>query len=81
MSYLLVALGGGLSSMLRMFVSQLLPFVFGTKSANIIGSFAMGIAFVTIRAKVASKEALLSLKGILGGITTFSTFSLDAFRL
>ena len=81
MSYLFVALGGKLGAMLRMFVSQLLPFAFGTMSANIIGSFAMGIALITIRAKVGSKEALLLLKGILGGFTTFTTFLLDAFRL
>ena len=48
MNYLFVALGGGLGAMLRMFVSQLTPFPFGTVSANIIGSFSMGIAFVTI---------------------------------
>ena len=56
MSYLFVALGGKLGAMLRMFVSQLLPFAFGRMSANIIGSFAMGIALVTIRAKVGSKD-------------------------
>ena len=81
MSYLFVALGGGLGAMLRTFFSQLLPFAFGTMSANITGSFAMGIAFVTTRAKVGSKKASLLLKGILGGFTTFPTFSLDAFRL
>ena len=48
MSYLFVALGGGLGAILRMFVTQLTPFPLGTLSANIIGSFAMGIAFVTI---------------------------------
>jgi fluoride ion exporter CrcB/FEX len=48
MSYLFGALGGGLGAMLRMFVSQLTPFPFGTLSANIIGSLAMGIAFITI---------------------------------
>ena len=54
MTYLFVALG----AMLRMFVSQLVPFPFGTMSVNIIVSFAMGISFVTIGAKVGSKEVL-----------------------
>ena len=67
MIYLFVALGGGLGAMLRTFFSQLLPFAFGAMSANITGSFAMGIAFVTIRTKVGSKKALLLLKGILRG--------------
>ena len=77
MSYLF----DGLGAMLRMFVSQLMPFSFGTISANIIGSSAMGISFVTIGAKVGSKEALSLMTGILSGFTTFSIFSLDAFRL
>ena len=58
MSYLFVAFGGGLGAMLRMLVSQITLFPFGTRSANIIGCFAMGIAFVTIGAKVGSKEVL-----------------------
>lgn len=33
------------------------------------------------RAKLGSKEVLFLMTGILGGFTTFSTFSLDAFRL
>ena len=77
MTYLFVALG----AMLRMFVSLLMPFPFGAMGANIIGSFAMGIAFVTIGTKVGLKEVLFLMTGILGGFTTFSTFSLDAFRL
>ena len=48
MSYLFIALGGGLGAILRIFVTQLTPFPFGTLSANINGSFAMGIALVTI---------------------------------
>ncbi len=77
MTYLFVALG----EVLRLLVSQLMPFPFGRMSANITGSFAMGIAFITIGAKVGSEEVLFLMTGILGGFTTFSTFSLDAFRL
>ena len=77
MTYLFVALG----EELRIFVSQLMPFPFGTMSANIIGSFAMGIVFITIGAKVGSKEVLFLMTGILGDFTKFFAFSLGAFRL
>ena len=81
MSYFFVALGGGLGTILRMFVNQLVPFPFGTMSINVIGSFVMGITFVAIGAKAESKEALFLVTEILGGFTTFSNFSLDAFKL
>ena len=81
MSYLFVALGGGLGAMLRFFVNQLVPFPFGTMSVNVIGSFLMGIAFILIGANVGSKEVMFLMTGLLGGFTTFSAFSLDALKL
>ena len=81
MSYLFVALGGGLGAMLRFFVNQLVPFPFGTMSVNVIGSFLMGIAFILIGTKVGSKEVMFLMTGLLGGFTTFSAFSLDALKL
>ena len=74
MSYLFVALGGGLGAMLRFFVNQLVPFPFGTMSVNVIGSFLMGIAFILIGTKVGSKEVMFLMTGLLGGFTTFSAF-------
>ena len=60
MSRLFVALGGSLGEMLRLFVCQPMAFPFGTKGANIIGSFANRIALVTIGAKVGSKEGFFN---------------------
>ena len=81
MSYLFVGLGDGLGAMLRICVSQLMPFTFGKMSANIIDFSAKWIVFVTIGAKVRLKDALFLMKGVLGGSTILSAFSLDAFRL
>ena len=81
MSYLFVALGGRLGAMLRMFVRQLILFLFGTMSANIIGPFAVVVDLVTFGAKEGSKKALFLMIGILGGFTTVSTFTLEVFSL
>ena len=52
-------------------------------SANILGSFAMGILVAWLAAKGAGSETarLFIGVGLLGGFTTFSSFSLDAMNL
>lgn len=80
-----VALGGAIGSVARYLITYgasraCLPgFPVGTLVVNVVGSFAMGILFILI-----TREGRLSpfvLTGILGGFTTFSAFSLDAFCL
>jgi CrcB protein len=86
LGYLLVFLGGGLGSMLRHAVNQasaaLLGVGFwGTLFVNISGSFAMGLIagwFAFRGAGGGQWPRLFLTTGILGGFTTFSTFSLDA---
>ena len=86
---LLVALGGGLGSMLRYGVSigatRLfgLNFPFGTLFVNVTGSFVMGmvIAIIARRFGASPDLRLLLMTGFLGGFTTFSAFSLDAVGL
>ena len=46
MDYFWVAFGGGLGATLRLFVSQQFIFPVGTMLVNVLGSFAMGYAFV-----------------------------------
>jgi CrcB protein len=85
-SYLLVFLGGGLGSMLRHAVNQasaaLLGAGFwGTLFVNIGGSWPMGLmaGWFAFRGEGGGPGLRLFLTtGILGGFTTFSTFSLDA---
>jgi CrcB protein len=84
--YLLVFLAGGIGSMLRHAVNQasaaLLGAGFwGTLFVNITGSFAMGgiAGWFAFRGERGGQSFRLFLTtGILGGFTTFSTFSLDA---
>jgi len=58
-------------------------FPFGTLSANIIGSFVMGIAYVVLMTRTEQVSPLVPfvMTGVLGGYTTFSAFSLDLWGL
>jgi CrcB protein len=50
-----------------------------TALVNVAGSFAMGVLFVVLANRAQLSPLLMA--GVLGGFTTFSAFSLDAFRL
>ncbi|MEI6799444.1 MAG: CrcB family protein [Pseudomonadota bacterium] len=74
-----VALGGALGSVLRYLAISWIGAPVATLAVNVLGSFAMGVVFVAL-----SNRAHLSplfMAGILGGFTTFSAFSLDAWKL
>ena len=81
MSYLMVSMGGAIGALLRFVVGKQVAFPFGTLSVNIIGSFLMGLGFVYLASRFDGRLTLLLMTGVLGGFTTFSAFSLDAFRL
>jgi fluoride exporter len=86
MLYLIVFLGAGIGGALRHGVNvgatKLFGFGFpyGTLIVNILGSFAMGLltGFFAYRSGIPQHLRLFLATGILGGFTTFSTFSLDA---
>ena len=86
MLYLIVFLGAGIGGALRHGVNvgaaRLLGtgFPFGTLIVNFVGSFAMGLlaGFFMYRSGIPQHVRLFLTTGILGGFTTFSTFSLDA---
>ena len=88
--FLLVGLGGAIGAMSRYGVSILVgriwphAFPLGTLLINIAGSAAMGL-FIGILARTLppwQEEARLFVAiGILGGFTTFSSFSLDTIAL
>jgi CrcB protein len=83
----LVFLGGGIGSALRHGVNLLcvrlfgLNFPWGTFAVNLIGSFVIGwlAAYFAFRAGAGFTQParLFLITGILGGFTTFSSFSLD----
>ncbi|MEO0487140.1 MAG: CrcB family protein [Pseudomonadota bacterium] len=75
-----VALGGALGSVLRVLLGAAVAFPLGTLAVNALGSFAIGIAWAAGADRVAGLYPFLML-GLLGGFTTFSTFSLDALKL
>ena len=89
--FLIVVLGGGLGAGLRYGVGlhamRLFGtgFPFGTLIVNIIGSFLMGLLVAFFAGKGANFSTepmrLFFMTGLLGGFTTFSAFSLDAFIL
>lgn len=90
MDFLTVFLGAGVGGAIRHGVNlatvRLLPgvtFPVATLFINVLGSFLMGIiaeSFV-LRGSAEHPLRLLLTTGVLGGFTTFSTFSLDAIAL
>ncbi|AWM24042.1 CrcB protein [Sinorhizobium fredii CCBAU 25509] len=89
MAYLIVFIGAGLGGAMRHGVNQLaahllgLAFPYGTLTINVAGSVAMGILaeYFALRGELPQEIRLFLTTGILGGFTTFSTFSLDAVSL
>lgn len=90
---LLVAGGGALGSWLRFcvgraWVSAIGPvrasaFPWGTLTVNVAGSLAMGLLVGWLARDGTASEAtrLLLAVGVLGGFTTFSSFSLEVVSL
>lgn len=83
-----VALGGAIGAALRFLagagISRLVTpggFPVAIMSVNILGSFLMGL-FVVFAAKTTNTHlSPLIMTGVLGGFTTFSAFSLEAYTL
>ncbi|MBX2962010.1 MAG: fluoride efflux transporter CrcB [Cyclobacteriaceae bacterium] len=85
---LLVALGGALGSVARYstagFVQQRNIGVFpvGTLTVNLVGSFLIGILWgIAENSTLSPTIRTFLFVGILGGFTTFSTFSLETLNL
>lgn len=58
-------------------------FPYGTLLINVAGSFAIGLLLTLITGRLAVSEPtrLLLVTGLLGGFTTFSSFSFEAYTL
>lgn len=84
-SVMLVAVGGALGGMGRLFVSRWVAarlgagFPWGTLIVNLAGAFLIGWLAVSLTA--GSDLALWLMTGILGGFTTVSSFSLQTLDL
>lgn len=85
MGFIIVFIGGGIGAALRhgfnLAFARLLgtAFPYATLFENVTGSIVMGllIALFAFRSGVPQHWQLFLTTGILGGYTTFSTFSLD----
>lgn len=87
-SFLAVGLGAALGAWLRwglaMWLNGMHPIIpFGTLAANLLGGYAVGlaIAFFAQHPGIAPEWRLFIITGMLGGLTTFSTFSAELFTL
>jgi fluoride exporter len=85
--FLWVALGGALGSVIRVALQMAmapvsLRYPWGTWTVNVMGSFLIGCMAAWLWDQPAgSLWRLFVMAGILGGFTTFSTFSLENFNL
>jgi CrcB protein len=85
---LLIILGGGIGSALRYLcttvVHQLYGAIFpaGTLVVNVLGSFAIGLLWVYSDRFTFSRDLRVFIfVGILGGFTTFSSYSIETLNL
>ncbi|MFC5704556.1 fluoride efflux transporter CrcB [Aeromonas eucrenophila] len=84
-----VAVGGAIGACLRFGMTELLAlmlgrnFPYGTLAVNVVGSFIMGLAFALISHGHVLESPMkpLLMVGILGALTTFSSFALDTVLL
>ena len=78
---ILVGLGGAAGSLCRFEISRIAPvrgIPLGTATVNILGSFLFSL--VAFSRSPGDFYYLLDV-GVLGGFTTFSTFSFETFRM
>jgi CrcB protein len=86
---LIIALFGALGCLTRYFLSGWVYELFGrtfpsgTFAVNIVGAFLIGLIMeFSMRSTLISPSLRIGLTiGFLGGLTTFSTFSYETFRL
>lgn len=88
MIWLAVAFGGALGAVIRYWVSLALPtvgegFPWATLAVNVAGSALMGLFYILLVQKgiIGLQWRPFLMVGLLGALTTFSTFALDAVLL
>lgn len=88
-SLIYVAIGGAIGAVMRYGISSGIyswfgrSFPYGTLVVNLLGSFAIGLFSILLIEKfnVSHELRLALVVGVLGALTTFSTFSWDTLDL
>lgn len=89
LAFALVGIGGALGSMLRyaiaiLSIERIGPgFPWHTAGINVVGSFLIGVIAVYSQSGIGLSPyvSAFAMVGVLGGFTTFSTFSYDTVTL
>ena len=88
MLWLAVAIGGSIGAVMRygiasFFMSYNIKFPVATLTANLAGSFLMGVFYVLIveRGLIPPVWRQAAMIGCFGALTTFSTFSIETLHL
>jgi len=82
-----VALGGATGALFRFFISMWVNralgsyFAYGTLAVNIIGSLIIGFLYLYFEQVISPNLKALLITGMLGALTTFSTFSLETLLM
>jgi len=87
--FVFIGLGGFLGSIARYGLTSLIQtktesiFPYGTMLVNILGCFIIGLLMTLFQERIVVSQniRLFLIIGILGGFTTFSSFSYDTFAM
>ncbi|GAB6045060.1 fluoride efflux transporter CrcB [Caminibacter profundus] len=88
-TYLAIGIGGFIGAILRAYITGFVnnsieaDIPFGTLIVNLIGSFTLGVLIGLIQFNLIENPHLKSLltTGMMGALTTFSTFAIESFFL
>jgi len=88
LSFVAIGVGAAIGAWLRFGLSVWLnplhsTVPLGTLAANLLGGYAIGLALAwfAVRPDIAPQWRLFVVTGLLGGLTTFSTFSAEVVQL
>ena len=86
-SFIAVGIGAAIGAWMRWGLALWLdpsrsPIALGTLAANLVGGYLVGIAlgWITHRPDLSPELRLFLVTGLLGGLTTFSTFSAEVIQ-